>query len=303
MLRKILKLFTMHHELIAIKGDLENLKILNGKLLARMNETLVDEIIKDIHRSEFKVFSQFGDDGIIQFLINYLEIENRNFIEFGVQNYTESNTRFLLLNNNWKGLIFDSSEQNIQYIRQDRIYWLHELKAVCEFISKENINQLIKDNGFIGEIGLLHIDIDGNDYWVWDAIDVIRPDIVIMEYNSVFGWEHPWTIPYNNRFTRFSGHFSGLYFGASLLALCDLANVKGYSFIGCNSSGNNAYFIKNAKMRDLKQVSAQDGFVLSQFRDGRDKDGKLTYLSGEERLLQIKGLEVFNTRTKIIEMI
>ena len=86
-------------------------KLALGKLLLKRNKLKKIEKIEDI---EFKIFSQFGDDGIIQFLIEKLEIEYeyQNFIEFGVEDYSEANTKFLLLNNNWSGLILESSNEN-----------------------------------------------------------------------------------------------------------------------------------------------------------------------------------------------
>jgi hypothetical protein len=143
---------------------LEDLKLLLGKNLVHQVKT--HGIYENIHDAEFKVFSQFGDDGIIQYLVNIADIPNKTFIEFGVGNYTESNTRFLLANDNWTGLVMDSSEKNIRYIQRDAIYWRHDLTAVSAFVDRENINQLFTDNGFVGEIGLLSIDIDGNDYWI-----------------------------------------------------------------------------------------------------------------------------------------
>ena len=96
---------------------------------------------------EFQVTSQWGEDGLIQHLINKIEIENPIFVEFGVERYVESNTRFLVTNNNWAGLVIDGSEENIQYIKNDPIYWQHNIKAECAFIDKENINSLIEKNG------------------------------------------------------------------------------------------------------------------------------------------------------------
>ena len=145
--------------------------------------------IKKLQDAEYKVSSQWGEDGIIQYLINNIPISNQIFVEFGVENYKEANTRFLLVNNNWSGLVIDGSKENIEYIKQDSIYWRHNIKAECAFITRENINQLLKDNGICGQIGLLSIDIDGNDYWVWEAIDVIQPDIVVIEDNHRFGYE------------------------------------------------------------------------------------------------------------------
>ena len=164
-------------------------KLALGKLLLKRNKLKKIEKIEDI---EFKIFSQFGDDGIIQFLIDKLEIdyEYQNFIEFGVEDYSEANTKFLLLNNNWSGLILDSSNESIENIKKNNFFWKFELEAIKSFITKENINSIIANSNINKKkIGILSIDIDGNDYWVWKEINVIDPLIVIVEYNSTFGFE------------------------------------------------------------------------------------------------------------------
>lgn len=270
--------------------------MLLGKLLTKILtfETKLTDV-------EFSVFSQFGDDGIIQYIINEVKPNNQFFVEFGVENYLESNTRYLLQNSNWSGLIMDGRKENIDFIKKQDFYWRHELTALEAFITTANINSLLKD--IPKEIGLLHIDIDGNDYWIWKAIKETSADIVIMEYNSVFGPERSITIPYHPDFNRTEHHYSNLYAGASITALCDLADEKGYYFVGSNSAGNNAYFVKKKKIGNLKPLSVQEGYVLSKFRESRDRHGKLTYLSGLDRLEKIKGLNVFNTRTNLIEKI
>jgi hypothetical protein len=197
----------------------------------------------------------------------------------------------------------DGSEDNMRNVKAEKLYWKYNLTALPLFITKENINSVIKEQDYEGEIGLLHIDIDGNDYWVWKEINVISPVIVIVEYNSVFGPESPWTVPYDKDFDRNKHHFSNLYFGASIPAFCDLANEKGYHFIGCNSNGNNAYFVRKDKMKELRPLKANEGFVYSQFRESRDKNGNLTYLSGDARLKEIAGMPVINTRTGKTEKI
>lgn len=251
---------------------------------------------KNIQDYEFKVFSQYGDDGIIQFLVNNTEIINKTFIEFGVEDYSESNTRFLLMNNNWSGFIMDGSEEAMESVQEQIYYWKYDLRAIPAFITKENINSLMDKTGF-EDVGLLHIDIDGNDYWVWEEIDIskLRPTIVVLEYNSVFGKDRSITIPYKEDFYRTEEHYSNLYWGASLKALINLSAKKGYSFVGCNSVGINAYFVKNDRMKDLVEISVEDGYVESKYRESRDEQGKLTYLRGEERLNAIRGKDVFNT--------
>lgn len=272
-------------------------KVLLGKILSKLNKN-AELSLKD---AEFRVFSQFGDDGIIQYLINKLGIHDSAFIEFGVENYNEANTRFLLENNNWRGLVIDADPTNIEYIKGTQNYWRHDFTARCSFVTAENINSIISDAGFIGNIGLLHIDIDGNDYWIWRAITVVRPTIVIVEYNSLFGVERSITIPYDPEFARHAKHHSNLYAGASLKALCQLAIEKGYRFIGSNSAGNNAYFVVEEQADIFTTLTCEDGYVLAKFREHRDEQGQLTFTSGIEAIESIRGMPVFNTLTQQLE--
>lgn len=273
-------------------------KLLIGKLLSNNMKKCE---LKNIHDAEFKVFSQWGDDGIIQYLINHIDLPIKKFVEFGVADYTESNTRFLLLNNNWSGVVMDCSIDNVNFIKQDEIYWKYDLTAIHTFATAENINATLSIAGLTGEVGLLHIDVDGNDYWIWKAIDCISPIIAIIEYNSLFGPDRAITIPYDPEFDRIKAHHSGLYAGASLSALCDLANEKGYSFIGSNSAGNNAYFVRNDRIGMLRPLSIEEGYVASKFREHRDENGRLTFLTGQEAIKTITGMPVFNNRTQKME--
>ena len=288
------------------RNDVQKLLISNGKLQGQLNFLMnKDKILLNIQQSEFQIFSQWGDDGIIDFLCRYLDIPDRNkiFVEFGVESYVECNTRFLLINNNWEGLVIDGSSTNIQKLHKEDIVWKFNLTAVTEFITKENINELLRKNNIEGEIGLLHIDIDGNDYWIWKEINVINPIIVIIEYNSVFGNTNSWTIPYHEDFDRTKAHFSNLYYGVSLKSLIDLGGEKGYSFIGCNSNGNNAYFIRNDKLKQIKVRTLEDGYVLSKFSESKDQNGKLSFLKGGDKLLALKELDIYDTSKNSLEKI
>ncbi len=238
--------------------------------------------------AEFRAFSQWGEDGIIDWLCARVPVERRIFVEFGVEDYTEANTRFLLLRRNWSGLVLDSSEENIAAITRDDIYWQHNLKAAAAFITRDNINELLTRHGVQGDIGLLSIDIDGNDYWVWQAIDAVAPRIVVVEYNSRLGPERAVTVPYQTDFDRARAHFSMLYYGASLGALWKLGRKKGYELVCCNSAGNNAFFVRrDALPPTLQPTTAQTAFVRAQFRESRDQGGQLDYLGPreEERLV------------------
>lgn len=259
--------------------------------LGRIESAQQPECNKDLHEYEFRVYSQWGEDGIIQHLIKTIPDLEKTFIEFGVQNYVESNTRFLLVNNNWAGLIIDGSQKNIDYVKSDAIYWQHNLKAECAFITRENINTIIKNSGLNGDIGLLSIDIDGNDYWIWEAIDVVTPAIVVIEYNARFGDQLAVSIPYEPNFIRSSAHHSNIYYGTSLSALFKLGAKKGYNLVGCNSAGNNAFFLRNDLITDkIKAKTVAEAFVSNKFRESRDENGEMNFISSEEERAILESL-------------
>lgn len=280
----------------------ENQNLLTAKLLIEKNNT---KNINRLDEAEFKVYSQFGDDGIIQYLINKVRInkQEERFIEIGTEDYTESNTRFLLLNNNWSGLIIEADKSAVNFIKRDDIYWKHDLTAVNSFVTKDNINELISDNGYSKNIGILSLDIDGNDYWIWKAINVVNPVILIAEYNGLFGYQKEVTIPYKKDFTRFTSHFSGVYWGCSIKALYNIAGEKGYEFVGTNSAGNNAYFVKKSRIGNLKKLTLKEGFTMPKYRESRDKSGKLSFVGGYDRLGLIRLMKLYNIETRKLEKI
>jgi hypothetical protein len=274
------------------RQQMENLMILQGRALALSNADRSP--FTRLEDAEFKVFSQFGEDGILQYLIRETGITRKEttFIEFGVQDYSESNTRFLLMNDHWRGLIIDGSKQFMDHVRKQDIYWRHDLTAIHAWIDRDNINQLIGDADIGGDIGILSIDIDGNDYWVWERIEVVNPVIVVAEYNSVFGSVHAISVPYDRAFQRHKAHQSNLFWGASIAALAHLATIKGYALLGSNTAGNNVFFVRQDRLGRLKPLSAAKAYVESRFRESRDAGGKLNYLSGDKRRQEVLNLSV-----------
>lgn len=275
-----------------INYDIQKNLLLNGKILSEINSKKSN--ISTLDEVEFQVFSQRGEDGVLQYIISKIDIPNKIFVEFGVETYTESNTRFLLIGSNWSGLVIDGSQKNINFIKKDFIYWKYNITAIRSFITKENINQLINDYTSVKDIGLLSVDIDGNDYWIWDNIVDINPRIVVCEYNSAFGNTKKVTVPYKSDFVRSREHYSELYFGASLAALCHLAEKKGYDFIGTTSAGVNAYFIRKDLSSPFKKYTSVDGFNESDNRDSKDKKGELLFLKHHERLKVIANMPLFD---------
>lgn len=216
-------------QLTSVGTQLDHQLMLQGRALAVQNAQRSP--LSTLQEAEFKVFSQYGEDGILQYLVREAGItrEEQIFIEFGVQNYLESNTRFLLQNDHWKGLIIDGSAAYMESVRRSELYWRHDITALAAWIDRDNINDLFLENGFRGQIGILSIDIDGNDYWVWERIEAVNPVIVVVEWNSVFGPDHAVSIPYAPSFDRATAHYSCLYWGGSMAAFEYLADRKGYA--------------------------------------------------------------------------
>lgn len=243
----------------------------------------------DLRDAEFQVFSQWGEDGIIQYLIARVPIERPIFVEFGAESYRESNTRFLLENNHWGGLVLDGGTDHIDFLNEGDLRWRHTVEGRSVFLTAENIDRVIREGGVEGDIGLLSVDVDGNDYWILNAIDVVSPRILVIEYNSLFGPRAAVTVPYRPDFDRRDAHWSGLYYGASLSALDHLAQSKGYRLVGCNSAGVNAFFVRSDVVGDLPVLAPEAAYVGARHREARDRDGKLTYLS--DRVAQLALIE------------
>ncbi len=257
-------LLSMSHVL----AKLETIQEALGRVESRQYDGLSSNKINDY---EFKVYSQWGEDGIIQYLIKNIEMPRKIFVEFGVENYTECNTRFLLVNNNWSGLIIEGKQEHTDSIKRSSLYWRYNLKAINSFVTAENIDEILESNGLSGEIGVLSIDVDGNDYWIWKAISVSQPIIVVIEYNYRFGIDKAVSTPYDPWFDREKKHHSMIYFGASLKALFLLGQKKGYDFVGCSNNGVNAFFVRKDKKPDfIRNLSVKEGYRKGGFSEYRN---------------------------------
>ncbi|MBQ4403273.1 MAG: hypothetical protein II857_02570 [Selenomonadaceae bacterium] len=196
----------------------------------------------------FKVYSQNDEDGIIEEIFNRVGTTNKIFIEFGVENGLECNSHYLLFKG-WRGLWIDGGETHVKEIRERfaPVIANGQLKALRAFITRENINELFVEGGIEGEIDLLSIDIDGNDYYVWEAINVVKPRVVIVEYNAKFPPNCDWKQAYNK-----SHIWNGSdWHGASLKAYELLGKRLGYQLVGTNLTGSNAFFVREDLSKDL----------------------------------------------------
>ena len=250
--------------------------------------------INDFSEVEFSSFSQNGEDGIIDWLVTTLGINKRmNCIEIGCGNYLESNTRFLVKKRNWPALLIDSDKNNIDLIKSDSIYWRNTIVAVNDYVQMDNVNEIIKSNNFINNVGLLSIDIDSIDYWVLSKIE-FKPIIIICEYNAIFGDKLKLTVPYDQKFNRNKKHYSNLYFGASINAFIDLLKQKNYSFLGTDSRGINAFFVLKDYSLQIEEKIKYKRVFKSTHREALNQEGKLSYINFNEQLSLIHNLNLLD---------
>jgi hypothetical protein len=184
--------------------------------------------LNDLERLERRVYSQNGEDGVLEAIFAAVGVTNRYFVEFGCGDATECNTAYLL-EQGWQGLLMDPAgvSRNMRAtVRQ-------------EVVTAGNIDSLLRKYGVPEEFDLLSIDIDGNDYWVWGAI-THRPRVVVIEYNAAVPPGERKVIAYDPAF-QWNGSD---YFGASLRALAELGGRKGFTLVYCESRGVNAFFVE-----------------------------------------------------------
>ena len=258
--------------------------------------------ITSIEDAECKVFSQNGEDGILDYIIHMLKIKKPNFIEIGVGTYIEANTRFIYERFFPKGIIIDIEKNLKNKVYSNINPWKGDLRVIEQKISTDNINDIISKNCDF-DLDIFSLDIDSIDYWI---INKLRPNIskiFVAEYNPVFGGTLEITVPNLDNFNRKKYHYSHLCYGVSLKALINILKKKNFYFIGTNSIKNNAFFISNDYPKDeyfknLK-IHNMDYYVDSNIRESRNINGNLNYLSGEKKLKEIYDCEVIDVSLDI----
>lgn len=224
----------------------------------------------------FSLYSQHEEDGMILFLFAVLGCTNRCFVEMCAGDGRESNTANLLLNHRWTGCLFDGDPENV---RKGRAFFSQHPATrhwppafECAWITRDNCNQLLKRQKLVGEVDLLSIDIDGMDYWLWEALTVISPRVVVLEFNHLWGPEVSVTVPYAADFKAEFTQYGSDYAGASLAAFVKLGKRKGYRLVGTNAFATNAFFVRNDLHHDwLPEVASSDCFDHPRARFGMEE--------------------------------
>lgn len=227
----------------------------------------------------FRVRSQTDEDSILLFLFAIIGTHDKTCIEICAGDGQECNTANLILNHGWNGLLVDGNRdlaaRGIEFYQRAKETYVHPPRFLCAWITRGGINELFTSHGFTGEIDLLSLDIDGVDYWVWEAIDVVSPRVVVLEYQDILGPERSVTVPYSDDFAAAQHSMTGAnpnFAGASLAAFVKLGRRKGYRLVGVNRYGFNAFFVRNGLADDrLPEVPARECFshpkVLAGMRD------------------------------------
>lgn len=202
--------------------------------------------LPDFNSTGFRVFSQFEEDGKLLYIFSLLGMPDKTFIDIGSNDGVNSNCANLAVHFGWRGLFIDADKTVIN--RGKKFYkrypdpWTYKPQFLCAKVSKNNINKLISDAGFSGKVGLVSIDLDSFDYWIWDALEIITPSVVIIEIELKFGLDEI-VLPYDEQ--NFHNN------GASAMAMAKLAIKKGYRLVGSNDYGHNMIFVHNHDISDL----------------------------------------------------
>ncbi len=228
----------------------------------------------------FRISSQNQEDGLTLALLHEARPTSRRFFEIGA-GLSGGNGGFLASEWGWAGLMVDGHQEHMKQVGRR----FPTTTAVAAWITRENINALITEHGYAGEVDLFSLDLDGNDYWIWDAVSVSSPRVLILEYNSIFGPERSVTVPYDPQFDRHRHH--SMYFGASLTALTRLSARKGYRLVAVEPAGVNAFFLRNDVAAHIPACAPARAYRLLEKFDVLMQKGEDVFRYAETNGLQL----------------
>ena len=294
---KLLKLF---------QRNFDDIKFLTGQSILESKRQNYKNY-KNINQAELRVFSQFGEDGIIDFLIEKLNIKFAKFVEVGTSDYSESNTRFLFETGKSEGLIIDSDEKLHSKVKSLFQLWRGNLKILPMFVDSDNLLKTLEKFNFSKNLDLFSLDVDGIDYWLIKKLPNKISKIFVAEYNANFGSTLEVTVPYSEKFNRTEHHYSNLGWGMSLLALINLMNLKGYDFIGTNNAKCNAFFVEKSMTNllniDLPDTTKLNDFTNIKINEGLDINKNLAFYDNKQKIEVMKDIKVIDLKSDINKII
>ncbi|MEQ1553345.1 MAG: hypothetical protein ABL929_04150 [Ferruginibacter sp.] len=221
------------------------------------NNTFVKSI-SNIISTDFNIFTKDGEDGILLYLLKNISASNKTFIDIGSNDCINSNCANLAFHHGWNGCFIDGDIESLnrgkyiysQYFKKD----LGKFSFLHTIVKPDNINELLKSFDMTGEIDLMTMDLDGNDYHIWHSLEVVKPKIVVVEVQIEKGNED-FVPKYSNTFELYEDKNPK---GASPLSMAKLAAKKGYKLIAANKGGFNLFFVRNDLVNQLKVLSVFD---------------------------------------------
>lgn len=237
------------------------LKLTYQRLLAEQRS------LPKVNEVGFQCHSQADEDGILLYLFSIIGTSNRQCVEICAGDGIECNTANLILHHGWHGLLVDGNPRNVrrgaQHYARSRATYVYPPKFVHAWVTRHSVNEIISASGFPNDMDLLSLDLDGVDYWIWEALEAV-PRVVVLEYQDILGPERSWTVPYSDDF-RYQDYptTDGMpnFAGASLAAFVKLGHQKGYRLVGVNRYGYNAFFVKRGIGEGvLPEIQVRDCF-------------------------------------------
>lgn len=261
--------------------------VLLGQATLRLRNS-INPKIHDLRAAELKVFSQWGEDGILDYICHKLNLHKPRMLEFGVGDFSECNSRFIVENRNASVVLVDSNPGLIPFVKSQDCYWKSTVIPLSLWITKDNAQELLeRATEQLDGLDIFSIDLDGNDYWILKEMNLDKLRVVITEYNPVFGPTSSISVPPKDDFDRTREHSSNLYYGASLKAYIDLMSRKGFQFAGANNAGSNAFFVRKSDFLylDIEKPNESDlaEYCDWRVRESKDSKGQFTLLTGISR--------------------
>lgn len=231
----------------------------------------------DVSEAGFRCYSQFEEDGIILYLLTMVGIKNRTVVEMCCGRGNECMAANLIINHGFKGYLFDGDKANVEIARRffgrqpDCLAFKPEISQA--WITRGNINQLLEEAGITGEVDVLSLDVDGNDYYFWEAITAINPRVCVFETHDVIPTQMSLTIPYSDDFHAMDKAGAEREFrSVSLAAMANLSSKKGYTLVGSHRHGFNVFFVRNDLLNEFLPRPSLDRIHDNEWtRQGRAK--------------------------------
>jgi hypothetical protein len=188
-----------------------------------------------------QAFSQHGEDGAIAEIFRRVGTDTKKFLEIGVGDGLENNSAYLLTQD-WSGFWVEADAGQVERIKNNCRHFIASgaLKVIHEMAQETSLRQTLEKIGVPKNLDFLSLDIDRDTFWLWSWVSFLQPRVVVIEYNASFPPDVDWKMDYEPG-TFWNGTN---YFGASLKAFEKFGRELGYSIVGCDVSGTNAYFVR-----------------------------------------------------------